>query len=257
MAFSPDHSWLAVVGGSPGVSGEVRLIPWTEEFKKTTQPRVLATHDDVFFAVAFRPDGTQLASGSADGTVRMFDVATGTENPPINSHSDWVQSICFAPDGNRIATASRDKTAKVFDVPSNKLLATFSEHGASVRTVAFAPDGKSVISGGGSRLCVWNSDDAKLIGEMTGFGADIHVVVCHGNTVVAASADRTVRIFNIVDRSLVRSLSEQPTSVVSLACHRATNLGGIGCFDGTTTIVNLETGAVVRQFLAIPSGKSQ
>ena len=84
MAFSPDYSWLAIVGGSPGVSGEVRLIPWGDESKKTAQPRVLATHDDVFFAVAFRPDGAQLASAGADGAVRVFDVATGAEKLQIN-----------------------------------------------------------------------------------------------------------------------------------------------------------------------------
>ena len=92
------------------------------------------------------------------------------------------------------------------------MLATFSEHGAPVRAVAFSPDGKSVISAGGNRICVWNADDAKLIGEMTGFGNEIHSLVCHGESVVAASADRTVRQFKIADRSLVRSFGEQPTS---------------------------------------------
>ena len=121
MAFSPDSSWLAVAGGSPGVSGEVRLIPWQSGPKQDAEPKVLATHDDVFFDVAFRPDGQQLAAAGADGSVRVFEVATGVERLKINSHADWVTDVCFSPDGKRIATASRDKTAKVFDAETGSL----------------------------------------------------------------------------------------------------------------------------------------
>ena len=121
MAFSPDNSWLAVAGGSPGVSGEVRLIPWDGGPKHDAEPKILATHEDVFFDVAFRPDGQQLAAGGADGSVRVFDVPTGVERLKINNHADWVTDVCFSPDGKHIATASRDKTAKVFDAETGKL----------------------------------------------------------------------------------------------------------------------------------------
>jgi hypothetical protein len=253
MAFSPDYSWLAVAGGSPGVSGEVRLIPWSDELKKVAAPKVLATHDDVFFAVAFRPDGMQLAAGGADGSIRMFDVATGAEKLKVNSHADWATAVCFSPDGTRIATASRDKTAKVFDAQSGSLLATFSEHGAPVRAISFQPDGKMVMSAGGNRICIWNADDGKLAGEMAGFTGEVHALLCHGESVVAASADRTARHFKIADRSLIRSFGEHPAPVVSIAWHGSSNQVSTGCFDGTVTISNLQTGDKLRQFLAVPN----
>jgi hypothetical protein len=253
MAFSPDGSWLAVAGGSPGVSGEVRLIPWGDGPNKAAGPRVLATHDDVFFAAAFRPDGTQLAAGGADGLVRVFEVATGAEKLKINSHADWVTAVCFSPDGNRIATASRDKTAKVFDAQTGSLLATFSEHAAPVRAIAFQPDGKLVVSAGGNRICIWNADDAKLAGEMPGFTNEIHSLACQGESVVAGSADRTVRQFKTADRSLVRAFDALPAPVLSLVWHGSSNLISTGCFDGTVSIMKLDTGEKLHQFLAVPS----
>jgi hypothetical protein len=253
MTFSPDYSWLAIAGGSPGVSGEVRLVPWADGPNQAAPPKVLGTHDDVFFAVAFRPDGTLLAAGGADGLVRVYDVATGAEKLKINSHADWVTSVGFSPDGNRLATASRDKTAKVFDAQSGRLLATFSEHGAPVRAVAFQPDGKMVASAGGNRICVWNAEDGKLAGELAGFTGEVHALQCRGESAIAGSADRTVRQFKLADRSLVRSFSENPAPVLSIAWHEAANIVGAGCFDGTVTIVNLETGSRLQQFSAVPN----
>lgn len=257
LVFSPDYSWLAIAGGSPGVSGEVRIIPWGDGPNRDAAPKVLARLDDVFFAIAFRPDGTQLAAAGADGQARVLDMATAAEILKINGHSDWATAICFSPDGTRIATASRDKTAKVFDAQTGSLLTTFSEHGAPVRAVSFLPDGKMVVSAGGNRVCIWNAEDGKLAGELTGFAGDVHSLVCQAESIVAGSADRTVRLFKTADRSLVRSLNEHPAPILSLAWHGSSNEIGAGCFDGTITIMNLETGAKLQQFLAIPQQQRQ
>ncbi len=252
LAFIADNSWLAVAGGSPGVAGEVRLIPWESGPKRDAEPKILATHEDVFFDVAFRPDGKQLAASGADGSVRVFDMPAGTERLKISGHSDWVTGVCYSPDGKLIATASRDKTAKVFDAETGSLLVTHSEHNVPVRAVAFVPDGKSVISAGGSRIRVWNVKDSKLVGEMTGFENDIEALLAGGEIVVGASADRSVRQFKLADRTLVRTLAPHPGWVVSLACHQESHHLAAGCFDGSVTIWDWENGTMVKQFLAVP-----
>ncbi len=178
MAFSPDDSWLAVAGGSPGVSGEVRLIPWRRRAQGGEPPKVLATRDDVFFDVAFRPDGKQLAAG---GPMVRFACSTchrrrATQDQQSRRLGD--RRLLTAPTA-RIATASRDKTAKVFDAETGRLLASYSEHAAPVRGVAFAPDGKSVISVGGNGARVWKVEDSTTIGELPPFQGETQAIVAH------------------------------------------------------------------------------
>jgi hypothetical protein len=251
LAFTADGSWLAVAGGSPGVSGEVRLIPREGGAQKDAEPKILATSEDVFFDVAFGPDGKQLAAVAADGSIQVFDVPAGDLRVKINSHADWVTDVCFSSDGKQIATASRDKTAKVFDTATGKLLTTYSDHKVPVKTVTFSPDGKSVISAGGSKIHVWSVDDVKLQGEMTGFTSDVFALSVCGTSVVAASSDKSVRQFKLADRAFIRSLPH-PASVLSVAGHDASHRISAGCFDGTVAVWDLENGTKVQQFLAIP-----
>jgi WD40 repeat protein len=257
MAFSPDNAWLAAAGGAPGVSGEIRLLPWKDGPRPDADPKVLATHEDVFFDVAFRPDGHELAAAGSDGLVRVFDVASGAERLKINSHADWVTDICYSPDGKYIATASRDKTAKVFDADSGNLLTTHSEHGAPVRAVAFAPDSKSVFSAGGSRIRAWNTEDSKLLGEIGGFEHDVNAVIVGGEFIFAGSADRTARQFKLADRTPIRSLASHPSWILSLAWHETTYRLSAGCLDGTVAVWDLESGSLVKQFSAFPAGPSE
>jgi WD40 repeat protein len=253
MAFSPDGMQLAIAGGSPGVSGEVRLISWKDAAPSDAAPTVLAVTEDVFFDLAFRPDGKHLAAAGADGLIRVFEIESGDEKLKIESHADWVAAVAYSPDGARLATASRDKTAKVFDAASGALLATHSEHEAPVRAVAFAPDGKSVISAGGRRVHVWNIDDGKKLGEMTGFGDDVYALATVGESLFAGSADRIVRQFKLADRSLVRAYEKHPAWVVSLAVHEPTHRVAAGCLDGTISVWDSESGNPIKQFQAMPS----
>jgi WD40 repeat protein len=252
LAFSPDGAWLAVAGGAPGVSGEVRLVPWADGQAGADPPKVLVTGDDVFFDVAFRPDGKELAAAGYDGSVRVYEAATGAERLKIANHADWVTDVCYSADGARIATASRDKSAKVFDAATGSLRASVSDPAAAIRGVAFTPDGNAFVTASGTLVRLWKIDDSTLIGEAPSFQGEVQALLASGDNILAASADRSVRAFKLADRSLVRAFAEHPAWVLSLTCQETTRRVATGCFNGVVTIWSLDDGVIVKQFVAVP-----
>jgi WD40 repeat protein len=77
----------------------------------------LTGHTGAVFSVAFSRDGTTVASGSADVTVRLWDVATHRQiGNPLTGHADGVLSVAFGPDGTTLASSSQDHTVRLWDV---------------------------------------------------------------------------------------------------------------------------------------------
>jgi hypothetical protein len=76
----------------------------------------LSGHTDEVNSVAFSPDGRLLASGSADYTIKLWDVASGSLVRTLTGHTDYVLSVAFSPDGRLLASGSDDKTIKLWDI---------------------------------------------------------------------------------------------------------------------------------------------
>ena len=143
VAFSPDGATLAAGLGNAfsGVdNGAVKL--WD---MATNNIVTLSGHEEYVRSVAFSPDSATLASGAADGTVRLWNVATETST---TLDATWrVYSVAFAPDGTTLAVGAGDNgTIQLWNVETKINVATFSGHLSSVQSLAFAPDGTILAS---------------------------------------------------------------------------------------------------------------
>ena len=108
-------------------------------------------------SAVFSIDGRRIATAGADGTVKLWDAATGAWLRTLNGHSDLVMSVCFSPDGQRILSSSRDQSARLWDVASGTELLTLKGHRGWLFTAAFSPDGKRILTGGDGTAKIWEA----------------------------------------------------------------------------------------------------
>ncbi len=87
----------------------------------------------------FGPDGARPATGSSDGTARVWDVATGQALFTLSGHTGGVQ-VAYSPDGTRLATSAIG-AAKVWDAVTGRELLSLSIPSGWGARVAFSPDG--------------------------------------------------------------------------------------------------------------------
>jgi WD40 repeat protein len=92
-----------------------------------------------------------IASGSKDGTVRVWSVPGGQPLLNLRGHGEEVRSVAFSPDGKILASGSEDETARLWEIPSGKPLLTLTPE-SSAAWVTFSPDGNTLITGLGNGL---------------------------------------------------------------------------------------------------------
>ena len=97
-------------------------------------------HFEGINAVAVSPEGARVLSGGWDGSVKLWDVATGRLIHTFTAGTETVYSVAFSPDGAQFVAGYGDRTAKLWDAASGQLVRTLP-HPDFVASVAFSPDG--------------------------------------------------------------------------------------------------------------------
>ncbi len=169
--------------------------------------------------VAASPDGAFAASGTRNGIISLWHLATGKEIRRTIAHVDTVNVINFSPDGLKLVSGSGDHTIKIWDAVSGKLLSTIINDD-SVGAICVSPDGKKIYSSlwyGSSRIAEQDMATGKTIKAFDGHTDTVREIKCSadGKTLVSCSFDLTVRLWDAATGNLLKTLSKPMHSVVS------------------------------------------
>jgi WD40 repeat protein len=163
LGFSADGKTVAAVHGPGFTSGVVFPIHlWDVESGKYL--RSLRGHDTGTMSVAFSPDGSVIASGGIDNTLRFWHGKTGEAlglaiTIPVHGYT-----VAFSPDGKRLALGTTGM--QMYDVAERKLLPfkfADAERSAYYWEVAWSPDGKLVAGGTDGHIRIWNADSGAIV----------------------------------------------------------------------------------------------
>lgn len=248
LAWSSDGKFLAAAGGAPGENGDVVIFN-TQTWKPV---RRFGEHFDVVYAVAWKPGANELATGSLDKTVRVWDAQTGKCSRVLKDHADAVLAVAYSPDGKLLATGSADRSAKLTDTTIWKRLVSLTAHGDAVTRVAFNNDGTLLATAGADKtMRVWKIEPAgKMENPQRALNEGDTINACafspDGSLLVYGASNRVVKVFNGDGGEHKRTFGDLSDWVYSVAVAGDNQTVAAGTQDGAILFWNAKEGKLLR-----------
>ena len=245
VAYSPDEKRVA------SVSWDNKLCIW-DVFTGSLIKEVVISNvaGDGCSAVAYRPDGSNIAVASSDHTITILD-SDGNKMQTLTRHIDGINSLCYYPNGKFLLSGASDNTVRIWELDNcqewdnNKRRHSH----ATISKVSFSPDGGKILSSSHDMtIKLWNMRTGDLMKVFEGHDSWVRSASFspNGKYIASASDDQSVKIWDIQTGRCLRTLQGHEYWVWDVAFSPNGNILASASADDDIRLWNMPNGNLIN-----------
>ncbi len=233
---------------------EVRAVREAAQECLHTSGRLLRRflgHNGWVSSVGAGRKGRSLLSGSADGTLKLWNTLSGRCLRTLEGHAEWVTSVALSADGRIAVSGSADHTLRLWQLESGKCLHVLEGHRNWVLAVALSGDGRLAFSGGGDgTIKLWDTAAGLCLRTLDGHDGPVLAVSASsdGRHILSGSRDRKLLLWDADKGQRLRTFSGHTDKVLAAVLSSDGRYVLSGSSDRTLRLWEAATGRCLRVF---------
>ncbi|KAG0458069.1 hypothetical protein HPP92_023226 [Vanilla planifolia] len=184
--------------------------------------RVISGHLGWVRSIAFDPGNSWFCTGSADRTIKIWDIASGRLKLTLTGHIEQIRGLAVSKRHTYLFSAGDDKQVKCWDLEQNKVIRSYHGHLSGVYCLALHPTIDILLTGGRDSVCrVWDIRTKAMVCALSGHDNTVCSVFSRpmDPQVVTGSHDSTIKFWDLVAGKTMLTITHHKKSVRALALH--------------------------------------
>jgi WD40 repeat protein len=216
---------------------------------------ILYGHPSPVSTVAVKPNSSLVASGSYDGTIRLWDLSASAKVTVLEGHESTVASISFSPDGQWLVSGSWDTTMRLWNTRQLDGKPRVIQGGEErINSVAFSPDSQTIASGSDDQtIKLWDVNVLDTPCQvLEGHEGYVYAVAFgpDGEKLISGSSDNTMRLWDLKRPKIPPTIFKHPQTVYSVAFSLDGQKLASGCRDSMVRLWQIDRLDSAPQILA-------
>lgn len=239
VAINKAGEWLALGSSKLG-----QLLVWEHQSESNVLKQ--SSHLDTMTTLSYSPDSGRIVTGADDGLIKIWDVISGFHIATFTEHSSAVTASAYSKRGNVLFTSSLDGSVRAWDMLRYRNFRTFTApQRTSFSCLAIDPSSEVVCAASHDsfNIYLWSVQTGALLDELSGHEGPISSLAFtpDGRMLVSGSWDKTIRTWNVFDRSQSSESLQLTSDILCVAVRPDAEQICASSLDGSLSFWNTST----------------